>query len=81
MESGGGKSTRNTTERDSSKVLAEFDLGYRRYNADNRGRFLTGTGIWSFYYGTPYQGYRTPFSNIVVNVEVGKRTTARRLTW
>lgn len=66
-----GKSTRNTIERDSSKVLAEFDLGYRRYNADNRGRF-GWYGHMKFLYGTPYQGYRTPFSNIVVNVEVGK---------
>ncbi|WP_457127797.1 DUF3943 domain-containing protein [Mucilaginibacter sp. HD30] len=66
-----GKSTRNTIERDSSKVLAEFDLGYRRYNADNRGRF-GWYGHMKFIYGTAYQGYRTPFSNIVVNIEGGK---------
>ncbi len=66
-----GKSTRNTIERDSSKVLAEFDLGYRRYNADNRGRF-GWYGHMKFLYGTPYQGYRTPFSNIAVNIEGGK---------
>jgi len=66
-----GKSTRNTIERDSSKVIADFDLGYRRYNADNRG--LYGIyGHMKFLYGTPYQGYRTPFSNIVVNIEAGK---------
>ena len=66
-----GKSTRNTTERDSSKVIADFDLGLRRYNADNKGLF-GWYGHMKFLYGTPYQGYRTPFSNIIVNVEVGK---------
>lgn len=66
-----GKISRNTTERDSSKMTADFDLGYRRFNADNRSIF-GWYGHAKLLYGTPYQGYRVPFSNISINVEFGK---------
>lgn len=66
-----GKISRNTIERDSSRITADFDLGYRRFSANNRDVF-GWYGHVKLLYGTPYQGYRVPFSNIVINVEGGK---------
>jgi hypothetical protein len=66
-----GKRTRNTRERDSSQVSIEFDLGARRFTADNEST-VGWYGRAKLLYGTPYQEYRVPFSNILINVEFGR---------
>ncbi|MCQ6958719.1 DUF3943 domain-containing protein [Mucilaginibacter aquariorum] len=71
-----GKVDRNTPERDSTHVLAEFDLGARKFRADHHGR--TGWyGHVRLSYGTPFENYRTPFSNISVNGEFGSDDSSK----
>ncbi|GAB3934340.1 hypothetical protein GCM10028827_34560 [Mucilaginibacter myungsuensis] len=72
-----GKVTSNTLQDDSSKITAEFDVGYRKFNATSQSLF-GGSAQSGWYahakllYGTPSEGFRVPFSNIVINAEVGK---------
>jgi hypothetical protein len=81
MDGKWGKVNRNTAERDSSKISAEFELGARQFKAtpDNglqsNGRF-GWYGSAKLIYGTPYQNYKTPFSNIYVQAEMGKDDSA-----
>lgn len=71
-----GKVTRNTTEQDSSKVRAEFDLGLRKFNVNNANVFRSGHFGWfaraRLLYGTPFEDFKTPFSNINITAELGK---------
>ncbi|MES2276743.1 MAG: DUF3943 domain-containing protein [Bacteroidota bacterium] len=72
-----GKVSRNTLEVDSSKVSAEFDLGYRKFGSNNQALFSTaGRSGWyahaKLLYGTPYENFRKPFTNIIINAEIGK---------
>ncbi len=72
-----GKVMGNSTERDSSNVYTEFDLGVRKFKVDN------SNGSFGFYahvrllYGTPFENYETPFSNISVNAELGKDDSSK----
>lgn len=67
-----GKITANSVQRDSSKMYTEFDIGLRKY------RFNNGNGNFGLYahlkflYGSPYENYKTPFSNIYINTEFGR---------
>jgi len=63
-----GKVDRNTRERDSTQVNAEFDIGARRFSADHHGKTAV-YGHIRLLYGTPFENYRTPFSNISINGE------------
>lgn len=65
-----GKVDRNSRERDSTHVRAEFDLGARKFNADDHGKTAL-YGHIKLLYGTPFENYRVPFSNISVNAEFG----------
>lgn len=72
-----GKVARNTQEVDSSKVNAEFDLGYRKFNSGTESLFgASGQSGWyahaKLLYGTPYENFRKPFSNIIINAEIGR---------
>jgi len=71
-----GKYSSNTTERDSSKVSGEFDLGFRKFGGNNAGLFDKGNmGLYlrgRLVYGTPYENYKTPFSNISITIEGGQ---------
>jgi hypothetical protein len=72
-----GKVYGNPKDRDSSQVSAEFDLGARTFNSiiGSDGGNGKKTGIFSrakLMYGNRYKDYRTPFSNIYINIEVGK---------
>ncbi|MCO5934631.1 DUF3943 domain-containing protein [Mucilaginibacter sp. RB4R14] len=71
-----GKVYGNPKDRDSSQVSAEFDLGLRTFNSLNGkvgGNKKTGIfGRAKLLYGSRYKDYHTPFSNIMINVEVGK---------
>ncbi|MES2268588.1 MAG: DUF3943 domain-containing protein [Bacteroidota bacterium] len=71
-----GKVYGNPKDRDSSKVSAEFDLGLRTFNSitgTEGGNKKTGIyGRAKLIYGSRYKDYHTPFSNIMINVEVGK---------
>jgi len=71
-----GKINRNSHERDSTHVLTEFDLGARKFRADHHGR--TGWyGHLRLSYGTPFENYRTPFSNISINGEFGSDDSSK----
>jgi len=74
-----GKPVKNL-QRDSSEVSAEFDLGARTFNRDNSNILHNKNYGWyghaKLLYGTPYKDYKTPFSNISINVEVGKDDSA-----
>lgn len=68
-----GKVMRNTKERDSSKIYAEFDIGQRKFNTGNKIAPRFGWyGHAKFLYGTPFENYRKPFSNIAINTEFGR---------
>lgn len=68
-----GKAMRNTKEADSSKISAEFDIGQRKFNTGEAIPPRYGWyGRMRFLYGTPYENYRKPFSNISINMEFGK---------
>lgn len=60
----------NPMEHDSSNVYAEFDLGGRRFKVNNSDRSFGLYGHFKLIYGTPFEKYKTPFSNIYVNAEV-----------
>jgi hypothetical protein len=72
-----GKVAGNTLEVDSTKINAEFDVGYRKFNFGNRSLFDQG-GKSGWYaharllYGTPYENFRKPFTNVIINLEIGK---------
>ena len=71
-----GKYSANSKERDSSKIYAEFDLGARKIGTSNgKGNFGL-FGHAKLLYGTPYEDYRTPFSNILIDAEAGKDDSA-----
>jgi hypothetical protein len=62
---------------DSSKISAEFDLGGRRFSANDGGPFNSGGRLgWygraSLFYGSRYDDIKTPFSNILITAEFGQ---------
>jgi hypothetical protein len=67
-----GKRMNNSKEVDSSKIYAEFDIGQRKFNTASQipPRYGWYAHI-KFLYGTPFQNYRKPFSNIAINAEMG----------
>ncbi|RKR85305.1 uncharacterized protein DUF3943 [Mucilaginibacter gracilis] len=72
-----GRVMRNSNERDSSKVAMAIDGGFRRFGANNiNGRF-GWYGHLNVLYGTPYEDYKKAFSNININVEVGKDDSSK----
>lgn len=66
-----GKLAPNTSLRDSTKIMAEFNGGIRNIQLNNQ--WHSGWyGHVKIYYGDPYEDYQTPFSNILINTEIGK---------
>jgi hypothetical protein len=73
-----GKIMRNTRERDSSKIYAEFDLGQRKFNTANKLPPRYGWyGRIKFLYGNAFENYRKPFSNISVTTEFGRDDSSK----
>ncbi|MCQ6959144.1 DUF3943 domain-containing protein [Mucilaginibacter aquariorum] len=76
-----GRRTPSLTEKDTSKINAEFSLGFRRFESNNANR--TSDREFSWYararlsYGLPHQNYRTPFSNIYIGTEIGMNDKSR----
>jgi hypothetical protein len=71
-----GRVTCNPLDHDSSKIEAEFDGGVRRFRVNNNNGF----GFYAhakLIYGTPFENYKTPFSNILVNVEFGEDDSSK----
>jgi hypothetical protein len=65
-----GKIYGNNKERDSAKISAVFDLGVRTINGNG-----AHTGAYAharFLYGTAYENYKVPFSNMYIDTELGK---------
>jgi hypothetical protein len=71
-----GKVSTNTALHDSTKISGQIDLGFREYNVNNNSPFQNSSKGWyahvKLIYGDPDEGYEKPFSNFVVNAEVGK---------
>jgi len=67
-----GKVAPNSPERDSSVINAEFDLGIRKINGGKQRADFGWFGHMKLLYGTPYEDFKTPFSNIAINTEFGK---------
>ncbi|MEO6520082.1 MAG: DUF3943 domain-containing protein [Mucilaginibacter sp.] len=72
MDGKWGKVMRNSNERDSSKVAFNIDIGARRFGVNNTNGSFGWYGHASLLYGTPYEDYKKAFSNIMINVEMGK---------
>jgi hypothetical protein len=72
-----GRVTRNSNERDSSKILLSLDGGARRFSINNNKGKFGWFAHASMLYGTPYEGYNKPFSNISVNVEIGQDDSSK----
>lgn len=72
-----GRVMRNSNERDSSKIALTLDVGARRFGANNTNGSFGWYGHLGMLYGTPYEGYKKAFSNINVNIEVGKDDSSK----
>ncbi|PTR01621.1 uncharacterized protein DUF3943 [Mucilaginibacter yixingensis] len=77
----GRVSIRNPVDHDSSKVVAWFDGGIRRFDGNNSNVITHGKFGWygrvRLIYGTPYDNYRTPFSNLYINAEFGSDDSSK----
>jgi hypothetical protein len=71
-----GKVYGNPTDRDSTRLTAEFDMGLRQISTKIGNNTRNGTfglfGRARLMYGNRYKDYRVPFSNIYANVELGR---------
>lgn len=72
-----GRVMRNSNERDSSKIALSLYVGARRFGANNTNGNFGWYGHLSMLYGTPYEGYKKAFSNIIVNIEGGKDDSSK----
>jgi len=72
MDGKWGKMSADAATRDSSTINADFDLGGRSFKVNNKDQNFGWYSHLRLIYGTPYEDYKTPFSNIYVNAEVGK---------
>lgn len=72
-----GKVYGNSLEHDSSNVYAEFDLGGRKFKVNNGDGGFELYGHLKLIYGTPFENYKIPFSNIYVNAEFGVDDSSR----
>jgi hypothetical protein len=71
-----GKVYGNTSDRDSSQVSMEADIGARRFSNITGNVKSNGKTGWfgrvKLMYGSRYKDFSTPFSNIFINVEAGR---------
>ena len=71
-----GRHSYEPADRDSLKITAEFDLGIRKFGVLNSNPLHDGHFGWygraRLIYGSPYEDYRKPFSNINILAEIGK---------
>lgn len=73
-----GKVSGNSKERDSSKISAQFGAGIRGFDAvKSNGASFGWYGSIKLLYGTPYEHYDIPFSNIAINTEFGKDDSSK----
>ncbi|WPU95532.1 DUF3943 domain-containing protein [Mucilaginibacter sabulilitoris] len=71
-----GEVSANTILRDSAKIVADFNLGTRSIESNNK--YHSGWyGHVKIYYGDPTEDYQTPFSNILINTEIGKDDSSK----
>jgi hypothetical protein len=75
MDGKWGRVYGNAKERDSSKISAVFDLGTRSIKGN--GSDFGWYGHARLLYGTAYENYRVPFSNILIDAEVGKDDSSK----
>ncbi len=66
---------------DTTRINAEFDMGVRKFNVNSSNVFGDRhTGMYGrvrLQYGSPFQQYREPFSNMSLLVEVGEDDTSK----
>ncbi len=72
---------RNTMQadafRDTTPVATEFDIGLRKFRANNIDNNIVFHGRVKLAYGSVYQNYKTPFSNIFINIEFGNDDSSK----
>jgi hypothetical protein len=76
-----GKVSYIKAEQDTSKVSLEIDFGGRQFKATGTNRLKGGGYGWygriKLLYGSRYENYETPFSNIYINAEFGKDDSSK----
>lgn len=75
-----GKASRDTTDKDPSKIVAEFELGIRKFRTIDHSitnRKTGGYGRIKLFYGNPHDNFKTPFSNIHINAEFGQDDSSK----
>lgn len=77
MDGKWGRVSSNPQEPDSSRIYAEFDLGLRKFSINNHDGRFGWYGHIKLLYGTPYEDYKTAFSNISINTEFGKDDSSK----
>lgn len=76
-----GKVNYTSTARDSTKITAELDLGFRKFNVNEKNPFFDGHfggyGRFRISYGSPAESMKDPFSNVSVTVEAGQDDSSK----
>jgi hypothetical protein len=67
-----GRFDSNPGRRDSTDILADFNLGLRQFKANRQKGEFGLFGRIRFVYGTGYAQLKKPFSNINISIEFGK---------
>ncbi|RYE20765.1 MAG: DUF3943 domain-containing protein [Sphingobacteriales bacterium] len=62
---------------DTSRVSAEFDIGLRKFSTNSSSEKFAWFGKVKLLYGNPYENYRTPFSNMYINAELGQDDSSK----
>ncbi|MDR3716397.1 MAG: DUF3943 domain-containing protein [Puia sp.] len=72
LEGKWGRPAGDPARRDTSEIVTEFDMGVRKFKVDNRDGSFGWYGHVKLLYGTPFENYKTPFSHMYLNAELGK---------
>ncbi|HEY9004229.1 MAG TPA: DUF3943 domain-containing protein [Mucilaginibacter sp.] len=81
MDGRWGRVSDNPAEQDTSKVSLEIDLGGRDFKATRTNGLKSNGYGWygriKLLYGSRYEDYKTPFSNIYINAEFGQDDSSK----
>lgn len=81
MDGKWGKVNHDTTGQDTSKVSLEVDFGGREFKSTGVNHLRRSKYGWygriKLLYGSRYENYKTPFSNIYINAEFGQDDSSK----
>ena len=75
-----GKTNPDTSYKDESEIVAELELGIRKFRTINDHIANRKTGPYGrikLFYGNPHENYKTPFSNMYINAEFGQDDSSK----